>query len=432
MTVKQDKGLKRSIGLLGLSANIVNIIVGAGIFALPALIAQNMGASSIIAYAFCGILMALIMLCYAEVGSKITDTGGSYTFIESAFGDYAGFLAGIFTISSCLLADAAVSNALVDVLGSALPLFEIQSVRILTLFIIFFGLAYVNVIGIKQGIGLVMFNTFAKLIPLILLILLAWKDVSLSNLWWTDTPTIKQLGETSLILFFAFQGGEVGLTVGGEVINPRKTVPKAIFISISTVVILYILIQMVSQGVLGDTLPEYQAAPLAETAKVVMGKFGYLLLLVGAVISMFGNLSGEVLNNPRVIYALARDRVLPSKQLARIHKSFATPYIAVMVYACLGFILASTGTFEQLVPIATGSLLIVYLGVVLSVIKLRRSKKINQDSFKIPGGLIVPVLSSFIILYFLSYLSFSEKTGTLIFIVLLSLLYAFIKVFNKT
>ncbi|WP_053992186.1 APC family permease [Mangrovimonas sp. TPBH4] len=432
MAIKQDKGLKRTIGLFGLSANIINIIVGAGIFALPAIVAQNMGASSIIAYAFCGILMALIMLCYAEVGSKITNTGGSYAFIETAFGDYAGFLSGIFNITSCLLADAAVSNALIDVLGSALPIFGINSVRILTLFTIFFGLAYVNVIGIKQGIGLVIFNTCAKLFPLILLVLVAWKDVSLSNLSWTEAPTIKQLGETSLILFFAFQGGEVGLTVGGEVINPKRTVPKAIFISISTVVVLYILIQLVSQGVLGESLPNYTASPLAETAKVVMGKFGYLLLLAGAMISMFGNLSGEVLNNPRVIYALSRDRVLPSKQLAKIHKTFATPYIAVILYASIAFILAATGTFEQLAPIATGSLLIVYLGVVLSVIKLRRSKKIDQDGFKIPGGLTVPLLSCVIILYFLSYLSVSEKIGTFIFIVLLSILYAFIKVFNKT
>jgi amino acid transporter len=121
--IKND-GLKRRIGTLGLSANIINIIIGAGIFALPAIIASKMGASSLIAYLFCGILIALVMLCFAEVGSKVTNNGGPYTYIETAFGDYAGFLGGVFVMISALFADAAVSNALTNMLASVNPFFE--------------------------------------------------------------------------------------------------------------------------------------------------------------------------------------------------------------------------------------------------------------------------------------------------------------------
>ena len=431
MKIQKEEGLERRVGVLGLSANIINIIIGSGIFVLPAIVASYMGASSIIAYLFCGLLMALIMLCFAEAGSKVTNTGGPYTYIETAFGDYAGFIGGFFAIGSNLFADAAVSNALVNVIGSAYPVFAEGWPRFLFLFILFYGMVYINVIGLKQGIGLVKFNTIMKLIPLLLLIIIGFKDVSVSNLYIEQMPSIKTLGETSLILFFAFQGCETGIIVGGEVINPKRTIPRAILISLSTVVIVYVLIQTVSQGVLGSDLPNFKAAPLAETAKEVMGTFGYALLIIGAVISMFGYMSGTILNSPRIVYALSRDQVIPIRALSKIHKSFATPYVAIIVYGTIGFILAISGSFEQLAVIASSSMLMLYLGVALSVIKLRKTDKNNNDGFKIPGGLLVPIIAIVTILYFLSNLSSNEMIVTAIIIAILSLIFFLIKTYIK-
>tara|TARA_R110000868_G_scaffold110965_1_gene299984 strand:+ start:1156 stop:2457 length:1302 start_codon:yes stop_codon:yes gene_type:complete len=428
---QKEEGLKRSIGVLGLSANIINIMIGAGIFVLPAIIAANMGASSIFAYIFCGILIALIMLCFAEAGSKVTHTGGAYTYIETAFGDYAGFISGFFAITATIFADAAISNALVSLLGSAYPLFETEWVRILILFILFFGLIYINVIGIKQGIGLVKFNTVAKLIPLLILLIFGWKAVTLNNLHIDTLPSIKSLGTTSLILFFAFLGGETGLIVGGEVINPKRTIPKAIYISLTVVIIIYILIQTICQGVLGSDLPNFKSAPLAETAKVVFGSFGLVLLLVGAAVSMFGTMSGSLLNSPRVVYALARDKVIPVKVLSKIHKTFGTPFISIIIYGIVGFIIAATGSFEKLAIIASSAMLIIYLGVALSVIKLRKLQKTQPGEFEIPGGWIVPIISILIILYFLSHLNKNEMIASGIFVGILSLIYVIITVFKN-
>ncbi|WP_339895283.1 APC family permease [uncultured Algibacter sp.] len=428
---QKEEGLKRSIGVLGLSANIINIMIGAGIFVLPAIIAANMGASSIFAYIFCGILIALIMLCFAEAGSKVTHTGGAYTYIETAFGDYAGFISGFFAITATIFADAAISNALVSLLGSAYPLFETEWVRILILFILFFGLIYINVIGIKQGIGLVKFNTVAKLIPLLILLIFGWKAVTLNNLHIDTLPSIKSLGTTSLILFFAFLGGETGLIVGGEVINPKRTIPKAIYISLTVVIIIYILIQTICQGVLGSDLPNFKSAPLAETAKVVFGSFGLVLLLVGAAVSMFGTMSGSLLNSPRVVYALARDKVIPVKALSKIHKTFGTPFISIIIYGIVGFIIAATGSFEKLAIIASSAMLIIYLGVALSVIKLRKLQKTQPGEFEIPGGWIVPIISILIILYFLSHLNKNEMIASGIFVGILSLIYVIITVFKN-
>lgn len=430
MKTSQEE-LKREIGVWGLSANIVNIIVGAGIFVLPAIIAEIMGSAGILVYLFCGFLIALVMLCFAEAGSKVIRSGGGYAFVKTAFGPYPGYLAAVFLVMGSVFSDAAVANALTELVGLAFPIFKNQVVRLAFMLLIFGGLATLNVIGVKQGIGLVKINTVAKLTPILLLILIGWKDVSLSNLYWETAPTLQKFGEASLILFFAFQGGDTGLNVGGEIKNPQKTVPKAVFIGITFVLILYMLIQTVSLGILGAALSEFKEAPLAETAKIVFGPIGYTILIIGAGISMFGMLSGEILNLPRVIFGLAQDRIIPLDKLAAIHPRFKTPYLAILLYAGLGFTMAAVGGFRQLAVIASASMLLVYFGVALSVIKLRKMKETQPGEFKIPFGYTVPLLSASIILYFLSNLSGFEMRGTLIFIGVLSLIYFLVKYFER-
>lgn len=426
-----QEGLKREVGVWGLSANIVNIMIGAGIFVLPAIIAENMGASGVLAYLFCGLLICLIMLCFAEAGSKVTHSGGAYAYVETAFGAYPGFLVSVFYLMAGMFSDAAVSNALVEILGLVLPDFKNPFIRVFTLFLFFSGLAAINVIGVKQGIGLVKITTVAKLVPLLLLISLGWKDVQWVNLDWESVPTIQQLGETSLILFFAFMGGDAALIIGGEIKNPQKTIPRAILIGISSVLIIYILIQLVSQGILGNELANIKEAPLAEAGKLIFGPFGYTLLFVGAAISMFGMLSGEVLNNPRVIFRLSRDGVIPFSRLASIHQRFKTPYLAIFLYAGIGFTLASIGGFRTLAAIAASSLLLVYFAVCLSVIKLRKIQDLAPGGFKIPFGPTVPIISAGIILFFLSNMTGMEMKGTLSLIVILTGIYFLGTVYRK-
>ncbi len=418
----QEENLLRTVGVFGLSTNIINIIVGSGIFVLPAIVAAGMGAGGIFAYLFCGLLIALIMLCFAEVGSKITTTGGLYTYIETAFGKYAGFLSGNLYLIAVLSADAAVSNALVKVLSAAFPIFESQMIRLSFLLIIFLGLAGFNILGIKQGIGLVKFLVVAKILPLLLLVVIGSFKIEIANISIETWPDFEQLGITSLVLFFAFMGGETGLNVSGEVKSPNKNIPRAIFAGITTVVVLYVFIQLVAQGVLGDELAD-QNAPLAETAARVFGPKGFILLTAGAAVSMFGYLSGSIMNMPRVVYALSRDRVIPVKAFSKVHPRFKTPHLAILTYAVAGFVIAAFGTFEKLAVIATGALLIQYLGVALAVIKLRYTRKSLPGEFKIPGGLTVPLLSVGIIVYFLLKMTYIQAMGALAAIILLTIIY---------
>jgi basic amino acid/polyamine antiporter, APA family len=427
-----DEGLKREIGVWGLAANSINIIVGAGIFILPVIVAEQLGNASLWAYLICGILMIFIMLCFVEVGTNITRTGGAYSYIEEAFGKYAGFLTtNIFIFGAAVMANAAVANGLASTLAYFFPFFKIQWIRVLLFVFMFGGLAYLNVRGVKNAIMLVKFNTIAKLTPLILIAVFGWFFVKQENLGWSVGHSVPDLGQMSLILIFAFVGAETALNVSGEIRNPQKTIPAGIILSILIVVVLYLLIQITVQGILGRSITEFRDAPLAEAARRMAGAGGATIVIIGTLFSMFGNISGMVLNMPRVLFAAARDRVIPSAGLARVHKEFHTPHISIIAYAFLGFIFASLGEFKQLAMISSASYLLIYLGVVLSSVKFRITGQIAKDSYKTPGGYFVPGLSILVIIWLLSNLPLKELGAMLVFISLLTLIYFILKRLEK-
>jgi APA family basic amino acid/polyamine antiporter len=427
-----NEGLKREIGTWGLIANAINITIGAGIFIMPAIVAEKLGTGSIWAYFVCGALMILIMLCFAETGARITRSGGAYSYIEEAFGRYAGFLTtNIFIFGAAVMANAAVANGLADTLAYFVPALKLRLVRILLFALIFGGLAYFNVKGVKQAIVIVKFNTIAKLTPLLMIGLFGWFFISKSNVSFISGQSMPDFGEMTLLLLFAFTGAEAALNVSGEIKNPGKVIPKGIMLSMLAVVAIYVLIQITVQGILGKSITEFGNAPLAEAARRMIGPVGALVVLIGASFSMFGNLSGMVLSMPRVLFAAARDKVIPAKSLSRIHQKFRTPYISVITYAFLGFIFASLGEFKQLAMLASASYLMIYLGVVLSVIKFRYTGTTGKDSFRIPGGYLIPVFSAIVIVWVFSNLPSNELIAMGIFVLLLTILYGIISFISR-
>lgn len=381
--------------------------------------------------AFVVFLMLLIMLCYAEVGSKTTKSGGDYTFVETAFGRYPGFLVFLFGFIARVCAVAAVANALADTLATVFPLFHFAGIRILFFGLLFFGLATINVVGVKQGVGLIKLNTAAKLLPLILLIIVGFFYIDLDNLKWTAIPDYQQVGNASLILFFTYTGGPTGLMVGGEIKQPERTVPRAVIISMAFLIFFYIDIQTVAQGVLGNNLSKELAAPLATAGQIISGPFGFRLILAGTAISMFGNISGMTLNVPRSLFAVCRDNALPVNFFQRIHKKYATPHISILSFSTLGFLFAVSGGFRALVVFSVAGVLLIYMAVSLAVLKFRRMPEMKQKGFTIPGRYIVPVLSVSICLFFLYQLKANEMIIAIIFFVVATILYWGLNSFKK-
>ncbi len=432
MQNKTEPTLKREIGAVALALNAINLTIGAGIFILPAIVAQNLGRSAFIAYLLCGLLVILIMLCYAEIGSKVTTSGGSYAYVEKAFGPLAGFLINtLFWFGFAALSDAAVINAMTDMLATWFPVFSIGYVRIFFFTAIFGLLTFVNILGVKQGSQFAVTATIVKLTPLILLVIIGMFSISPENLAIKTWPSVQSIGETALVLLFAFMGIETALNVSGEIKNPHRTIPKGIFMGVFGVLFMYMLIQLVAQGVLGNQLATHKDAPLASLATQLIGPVGGTIMLVTGVLAMFGMLSGDVLASPRLLYAASKDKLLP-QFLSHVHPKFATPYWSIIAYSLTGLLLASSGGFKQLATLASSSVLLIYLAVVLAMIRLRFKKEdAAATGFKVPGGLIIPILAVAAICWFLYQVTWSEVKALGIFFLLCTALY-FINQYVRT
>ncbi len=323
----------RVIGVGALGLGVVNMVVGAGIFVLPGRVAAELGSAAILAYLICSVALALIFLCFAEVGSRITRSGGAYAYIEEAFGPFAGFIASIlFWFGFSALADAAITVAMVEVMAIAFPVLGESIARAVFIIALFMFLTVVNIRGVKAGVRLYVFNTLAKLIPLLLLLVAGLFAINIENLAIPEWPSAQQIGAGAIMLFFAFTGAESALNASGEIKNPSKTVPMGLLLGIGGLLVLYIGLQTVAQGVLGPELANNTEAPLAAVAVEVLGGWGGKMLLVGVVISIYGAISGDMLGAPRVIFASSLDDNLP-KVLSKVHPKYRTPYVAVIFFA---------------------------------------------------------------------------------------------------
>lgn len=427
-----DEGLKHVIGVPGLTLAIVNSTIGAGIFALPAIVSIEMGAFGIYGYVFCSIMLAAIMLCYAEIGCMVTTSGGSYAYVEAAFGIFPGYIVNwLYFFGWSILGSAALMNIIADSLTVLMPAFAYPFNRAILFSILIGSIILINIRGAKQGIGFVKMITVIKLLPLLAIIIFGFNYVKGNNLSWEQVPSLKTFGDTMLILFFAFAGFETSLGVSGELKDPKRTVPMSIGLGGLIVLIIYMLLQTVTQGVLGAHMPQYKDAPLAAVANTIIGPVGASILLVTAAVSCFGSVTADIMATSRSLFAGAHSGLLP-KFLGTVHSRFATPYLAIITYGSLVFIFSISGGFSQLAILASAAILLVYLAVILATIKLRREKKEEQEkSFRAPGGLIAPLLGLVTIVWLLTSLRKWEILSTLIFIAAICVLYVVMSWVNK-
>ncbi len=204
-----SEGLKRELGVLDIAVSVLNITVGSGIFLLPALVAAILGNASILAYIFCGLLYFCIMLCYAEMSGRVTNSGGGYVYIEKAFGPFAGFIANNLYWFCGVLLGAALSNGIADMLSIPFPIFEQLFYRVL-LFIILIGFTcYSNVTGVKQSMKVAKLLTLLKLLPMVLIIVVGLFQLNFNNLSWHSLPSAEAIGSASSYYLPHFLAGKL-------------------------------------------------------------------------------------------------------------------------------------------------------------------------------------------------------------------------------
>jgi amino acid transporter len=387
--------LQRIVGVRALALMIVSVTVGAGIFGMPALAARDLGAAAILAYIVCAIIMGLVALCFAEAGSRVSGTGGLYAYATAAFGPLAGGMVGmlLFTANGAF-ANAAVAALFANTMALLVPWFAAPMARAGLIVGMYAAFAWLNVRGARGGVTAAQVTTVVKLMPLVLLVVAGAFFIHPEHLRWTVAPTLTTLGRASTVLIFAFIGLEGGLSISGEVSNPARTVPRAILFGMSSVVALYIGVQLVAQGVLGEMLRGASTAPLADTAQVAFGNMGGALVLVATVLSTLGFMAADTLATPRVLLALGTDGFLP-KVVGEIDPVRKTPMIAIVCYVGLALVLALSGGFAVLALVSAAGTLVMYLICCLGVLRLRAKKVSGSDTpFVTPGGPAIPLLAS--------------------------------------
>jgi len=390
MTDNGNEQLVRQLGVWGIWLLAVNSIVGAGIFGVPAGAARLLGAWSPLVFIACGLLLGAVILCFAELASYYRNTGGPILYLGEAFGPLAGFEAGWAFYIARVTAFAANLNLLVASVAFFWPGAAAGVTRVALIALIVGLLAWVNVIGVRQAMRSIGVLTLLKFLPLVLLVLFGLRYVSPDAfpLASTPFPATLDIGTAALLVIYAFVGWEAAVVPAGETRDPARDVPRALFAALGVVTVLYVGVQVVAVAVLPDLASSQR--PLVEVGGVLFGPAGALLLTAGVVVSVGGNIAGTMFTAPRVTYSLAREGGLPM-WFAAVHPKYRTPWHSVIFLAALVFTLAVFGTFVWLAAMSALVRVLIYMGSIAAMPRLRRIHGGRADAFRTPGGWVVPV-----------------------------------------
>jgi amino acid transporter len=383
--------LKRDIGFFGAAFLVLNAVIGAGIFALPGKVAVSAGLFSPWLFLIVGVLFLTVVLTFAELSSYYEKTGGPVLYATDAFGPLAGFSTGWLIYLARVTAFAANANVMAAYLASLSDMFASNSARILIITIVTVGLTWANVRGVKDGIRTMGLFTLLKIVPLVLLVLLGLQHVSGATLLPGDFG-VDSLGDTTLLLIYAYVGFETIGVTAGETNSPRKTIPSALVRTLVVTGILYFLIVLVFVSVI--SAENYSNATLVDVGRELAGPAGALVITLAAVFSIGGNLAGSILAAPRLIFSLAENRLLP-QWFAHINEKYSTPERAILVMGAMALVLGLSSNFVEL---AIGSSVVRLLGYIiciasLPVIRKNATPEANARAWRMPGGYAIPVVA---------------------------------------
>lgn len=389
-TKNPDALLSRELGTRQLAATIFNYTVGSGIFVLPAFAVLQLGTAAPLAYVACAIIIGLVVMCFAEAGSRVSATGGPYAYVETALGPFVGFVAGCLVLATGTSAAGAVASVVARSILSLVPGAP-RWVTPLFILLLVSMLVAINYRGVKTGARVIEGITVAKLLPLLAFVGIGVFFIEPTNLAWSSVPDMSAVLGTAGIVIFAFSGIEGSLIPSGEVKNPSKTVPRAAFLALGSATLLYLAIQFVALGIMGTDLANDRTTPLASAAGVIAGPTARTILVVGAVVSMFGYLSANVLSEPRGLFAFSRDGFLP-RIFSSVHPQFHTPHVAILVYGVVVATIALSGTYETLAVFANlAALSLYFLCAIAAYVLRKRDVRTDGEPFLAPGGALVPI-----------------------------------------
>jgi APA family basic amino acid/polyamine antiporter len=401
-----EEKLVRGLGRWDFTAIVINGIIGAGIFGLPGKVYAQIGSYSLIAFVLCAVIVGLIVLCYAEVASRFSVTGGSYLYAREAFGPAVGFEVGWLFWIVRVATFAANCNLLVTYLGFFVPGANEGVMRIAFVSLVGLIITTINLWGIRESAIMTNIFTVGKLLPLLVFAIVGMFFVNGANFTFDAVPQYSAFSSAVLLLIYAFVGFEGSVAISGETKEPEKTIPFGLIAAILIVTLLYIVIQIVSIG----TLPGLATSerPIADAAVVFLGPFGAAFISIGVVVSIFGNLNAGVLAATRTLFGMSEQRDLPPV-FDKTHPKFKTPYVAIIVTAVAMLILTIQSSFLTAVAIATIARLLFYATTCLALPIFRRRNDLAKAPFSIPFGVAAAILSIGLIVWLLTNVDYAKE-----------------------
>jgi APA family basic amino acid/polyamine antiporter len=388
--------LSRTLGLIDSAAIVLGIVIGAGIFLVPRLVAQALPSASLIlaVWITCGTLVFFGALAYAEMGAMMPETGGHYVYVRECYGPLAGFLCGwTFTlvVLSAAMAWLAVSFSIT--LGYFVPLNPLTA-KLVALSLIG-ALSFVNYFGIRLGAAVQKLVTAFKILGLAMVVGSAFLpgrgtvkvDWSLprANLSWSAA------GVAMIAVVLCYDGWTSMSNVAGEIQNPRRNIPLGLGLGLAAVIAIYALANVAYLRVL--TVEAIASTDLtgAAVAERTLGQAGGAILSLTILLSIAGAINGFIMTAPRLLFAMARDGLMFEK-LAEIHPLYRTLPFAIVAQALWTAVLILTGSFETLVSYAMIAAWFFYGLAVAGVVILRRKYPNRARPYRMWGYPVTPTL----------------------------------------
>ena len=398
MQNQSEADLVRGIRRWDLVAITINGIIGAGIFGLPSKVYSLIGTYSLIAFVVCALVVALIILCFAEVSSRFEETGGPYLYAREAYAPAVAFEIGWLIWLARVTAFAANCNLLINYLSyfwlQATTPFWRASVIVFVVTV----LALINLLGIRQAAIVSNVFTIGKLVPIIIFIAAGLFFLNPGAYEFGPRPTTAAFSQSVLLLVYAFTGFEMATIPAGEVRDPQRNLPRALLIAILVVAVLYIMIQVVCVGTLPGLAQSQK--PLADAGSQFLGAAGGAIISAGAIVSITGNLNILLLSGSRLPFAMAEQRQLPAF-IGSVHSKFFTPYVSILITAGLMLFLTLKSSFVAALTISTIARLVTYGATCLSLPLFRARRETSAALFRLPGGTIIAILSLALIIWLL-------------------------------
>ncbi len=398
-----ESTIRGKLTLFDVTNLVVGAIIGADIYVASSLGAQYLGPFSLVVWVLAGVIAIIIALCFAICAGLVQKVGGPYAYAKEAFGPFSGFVVGWSLWFAELISLAVFPLAFTRYLSFFFPILMNDFVlATLTKLAFVAFLAGTNIVGVKAAGRVNDVLTIAKLAPLIFFAVVGvgWIAFNPGAASANFAPPMAPFGFDNfglvlVLIFWAYAGFEISTIPSEEIANPEKTIPKAIVLGITIVIVFYLTTNAILFGVRNWSLLQHDAAPLASAGNSIFASNALLALIgggiigVGALISVAGSNESGMIGTSRLGYALAADGLFP-KVFARLHQRFKTPYISIIIQSVIAVVAAVYGNLSLLIAVSVFFLAVAYLATCASIFVFRRRNML--PAFKVRGGLVLAVL----------------------------------------